>query len=1084
MTQDVSLVYQKELDVRNYEELDNGFQLASSFVQKNYISELTNHEVVPVDADLDSATIRQQIRLFKVGKLVYDKNENSIDKLSSVYNALFNVRSAIVMILDSDGEQTNLYLGVRANRDEKNINVAKETLEKSFLGNFPGSDIENLRNPQIEELLNRSIDVKRNGNSRVISTVSGIPSLKDSNKENFVQGMEKLVDAMKGEIFTAVFISDPILHKQVEEMQSGYEKLYSQLVPFAQCDFNFNINDSQAITDSLTLGFNETLNESLTQTQSFTNGNSETKGSSETKGKTRSVAGVAPLIGAGMGAVFAGPLGAALGSGIGSAAASMIGSTSESKASNESVTESHSKTEGTSSTTGKSNSTSTQEGKSETLSIGNTKGIQLNFENKAVTNLLEQIDEQLKRLKSSNDFGMWNTACYFVAPNQQVAEVAASTFKAIMRGENSSIEHSAINTWTSEQKDKVSEVGRYLKQLKHPIIDMKVENGLDMPYVTPGSLLSGKEVAIMMNLPRKSVSGIPVLETAEFGRNVFSYEDTEKDSKINIGKVFHMGKVEQTNVAVDIQSLAMHTLVTGSTGSGKSNTIYKLLHELNRKHIPFLVIEPAKGEYKQIFGGREDVHVFGTNLKFTPLLKINPFRFPEEIHVLEHIDRLVEIFNACWPMYAAMPAVLKEGIERVYEENGWDLEMSLHIEDEPSFPTMHELVRVLPEIIHESGYSDELKSNYIGALVTRVKSLTNGLVGRIFSGEEIENQHLFDENCLIDLSRIGSSETKALLMGILFMRLQEHRMTNAQEMNQTLQHVTVLEEAHHLLPKTSNSQSQEGSNLQGKSVEMITNAIAEMRTYGEGFIIADQSPNLLDTSVIRNTNTKIILRLPEGSDRREVGLAASLNEDQINEIPKLKTGVSIVYQNNWLQPVLCAFEKYENENPYVHKEDVTSLSQNKKNTGDILKILLAGRMTEKPYFNKSEQEINELQTWLSNTNLPTSLKQNVLMELSSFKNKAEVKYWEQSSFDELSNVVWNLLHGDKIQKYAKAAMSFDQYNEKLRLALKRYAVLEGNYELEQSIIQCLLYQHSIEKPAFKDFYFNWVEDARQKERYL
>ena len=76
-------------------------------------------------------------------------------------------------------------------------------------------------------------------------------------------------------------------------------------------------------------------------------------------------------------------------------------------------------------------------------------------------------------------------------------------------------------------------------------------------------------------------------------------------------------------------------------------------------------------------------------------------------------------------------------------------------------------------------------------------------------------------------------------------------------------------------------------------------------------------------------------------------------------------------------------------------------------------------------------------------------------------------------------MVWNLLHGDKIQKYAKAAMSFDQYNEKLRLALKRYAVLEGNHELEQSIIQCLLYQHSIEKP-FKEFYFNWVEDARQR----
>ena len=28
-----------------------------------------------------------------------------------------------------------------------------------------------------------------------------------------------------------------------------------------------------------------------------------------------------------------------------------------------------------------------------------------------------------------------------------------------------------------------------------------------------------------------------------------------------------------------------------------------------------------------------------------PLLKINPFSFPDDIHVLEHIDRLIEIFN-------------------------------------------------------------------------------------------------------------------------------------------------------------------------------------------------------------------------------------------------------------------------------------------------------------------------------------------------------------------------------------------------------------------------------------------------------
>src|SRR5699024_1164493 len=169
----------------------------------------------------------------------------------------------------------------------------------------------------------------------------------------------------------------------------------------------------------------------------------------------------------------------------------------------------------------------------------------------------------------------------------------------------------------------------------------------------------------------------------------------------------------------------------------------------------------------------------------------------------------------------------------------------------------------------------------------------------------------------IDLSRVASSETKSLLMGILFMRLKEYRMHQATErkrageqaMNIPLQHITVLEEAHHLLKRVE--RSGEGSQLQAQSVEMITNGIAEMRTYGEGFIIADQSPNLLDPSVIRNTNTKLIMRLPEGQDRTDVGQAAALTQAQIDEIPKLERGVAVIYQNDWLQPVLGKIDYFE-----------------------------------------------------------------------------------------------------------------------------------------------------------------------------
>ncbi len=138
-------------------------------------------------------------------------------------------------------------------------------------------------------------------------------------------------------------------------------------------------------------------------------------------------------------------------------------------------------------------------------------------------------------------------------------------------------------------------------------------------------------------------------------------------------------------------------------------------------------------------------------------------------------------------------------------------------------------------------------------------------------------------------------------------------------MNAQLKHITVLEEAHNLLRKTSLEQSQESSNLQGKSVEMLTNAIAEMRTYGEGFIIADQSPGLLDLSVIRNTNTKIIMNLPDESDRLLVGRAAGLADEQIVELSKLRRGVAVFYQNDWLEPVLCAVDHFQDEYPFEYE---------------------------------------------------------------------------------------------------------------------------------------------------------------------
>lgn len=573
-----------------------------------------------------------------------------------------------------------------------------------------------------------------------------------------------------------------------------------------------------------------------------------------------------------------------------------------------------------------------------TVLMGKNDALTQNFVNYDVKNTLELIEKQIKRVEQSTALGMWDFSAYFMSESPIIANNTAHMYLALTQGENSYLSQSAVNLWEyrEERKDDIANIMDFIRRLQHPEFELDIapdDPSFDPdwlmypPHVNATVSLTGRELAYSLNLPKKSVSGLPVLESVAFGREVQKFTPpSEKAPKTLIaGNVYHMRKEDKNiRVKLDMDSLCAHTFITGSTGTGKSNFIYNLLEQIYEEDKHFLVIEPAKGEYKNVLGGFDDVSVYGTNPMYTELLHINPFSFPKHINVLEHIDRLVEIFNACWPMYAAMPAVLKDAMERVYKDKGWIFSNPAYYSDD--FPTFADLIKVLPEIMSESLYSADTKSDYSGALITRVKSLTNGINGEIFcSTKEISNEALFDKNVIVDISRVGSVETKSLIMGILIMKLQEYRM-QPDEMNENLQHITVLEEAHNLLRRTSFVQAQESSNLQGKSVEMLTNAIAEMRTYGEGFIIADQAPDMLDEAVIRNTNTKIIFRLPDEHDCELVGKSIALNDVQIKELAKLPAFVAVIHQNDWIEAVLCKSEKYDKERKYAFNKKESNIS--------------------------------------------------------------------------------------------------------------------------------------------------------------
>ena len=1030
------------IDARNYDELQYALTLAQHTIYKQYLNELSHYPLVQPNAVLLDEEPQKCIRAFQLTELTCKKGEDVFQKLSTVYHASMSQGCSLFVMIDVESvtAPAKIYLGVRNDDDRfpARLMTSYNALQGGLNSNFPGSK---MRNVSASTELPQKLDDIFGAATKCISSVSCVASSrKKDNTENkaFIQGIEKLIDAMRGHTYTALLIAEPVTPQQQNEIRNGYESLYSTLSSFQKSAWSYNENESKAVMESLSNGIAHSVTEGTSHTQSHTiaktkgtsntvgiganiggnMGQSITQGTSTTTSTPTNasrvggaIGGVAQIIGSGVIAgVMAAIGGAVPGVAVAKAVTNTIGKAfglsgglgiNASHTWSESTTES----EGTSDTISHSNTDTTSETKTNgtTDTTGTGRTLQIENINKPIAEMLKRIEEQLVRVRESEDYGAYSCGAYFLSSKQESSILAANTYRALMLGEGSSVESGAINTWT--EAPLVQTMKEYLRRFAQPVFALSIkenpESTDDLLMYSPGTIVSGLELPLHLGVPTKSVIGLPVIEHAEFGRNVRIAADP-----ISLGRLYHMGQIERNQpVELNKDSLSSHTFITGSTGAGKSNTVYHLLDEIDRQNVKFLVIEPAKGEYKNVFGGRKNISVYGTNVKKAPLLRLNPFSFPEDTHVLEHIDRLVEIFNACWPMYAAMPAVLKDAVEQAYRLSGWDLTTSINASG--TFPTFNDLLKLLPEVVQRSGYSADTQNDYIGALYTRIKSLTNGINGQIFcSDEEIPTEKLFDENVIVDLSRVGSMETKSLLMGVLVLKLQEHRMAGG-DMNADLRHVTVLEEAHNLLRRTSDVQTQESSNLQGKSVEMIANAIAEMRTYGEGFIIADQAPGLVDPAVIRNTNTKIIMRLPDESDRELVGKAASLNDDQIVELTKLPLGVAAVYQNDWLEPVLCKIDEYrpERQEPL----DYIPPDPNSRQCSSRMSIFIGRLINVYTLDELTEEDVDKIADWIDNLAVGQQTKSLLTDVLYSGRILEE---------SERRELLYRLVHGSELMKYA------------------------------------------------------------------
>ncbi|HYW42946.1 MAG TPA: DUF87 domain-containing protein [Bryobacteraceae bacterium] len=671
--------------------------------------------------------------------------------------------------------------------------------------------------------------------------VTGIPSLKADSSTFFVQGLERLTNSLRGEQYCLMVIAEPIPEIAVDEVIQRCRGLSSEIHGYVR----------------------GTLSDSTGQTKSH----ADQKGGSLGGGV---LMGGASLLGGmlGFGSIV-GAAGPVLGSILGGAGFSM--------------------------------------GRTDTTSEQHTRALSHEVLNKTAAFCETVLERYMARLQDGKNLGLWNVGTFLLAENENTLRRGQGVVRAVLSGAETYFEPlRSIETGAAEE-----DLRDALMQFRNPTIKLPAEapHPLGRVFHKLATPLNTAELSLVVGLPREEVPGLRLTPMADFGLN------PPASSGFSIGQVMYRGEVLQDRLCITAKSLNKHTFITGITGAGKTNTCLALLRAAYEgEGAPFLVIEPAKTEYRVLLADPvmgKDLQIFTLGDETTSPFRLNPFQFARGYPVLTHIDLLKAVFNASFPMYASMPYILEEAVLDVYTDRGWDLAQSTNRYIDASrddytnyLPNLEDLYRQIDVVVERKKYGAQLSQDISAALKARIKSLLIAGKGSMLNTRSsYPLELLFGKPSVMELKNVGDDSEKAFLMALLLINLYEYCET-ARRYGGGLQHITLIEESHRLLKNIPASVSAESANPRGKAVEMFGDILAEIREYGEGFIIVDQVPAKLAPDVLKNTNLKILHRIVAEDDRDSVGNAMNLTQEQKEQVVRLRVGQAIVHNEFLDKPVL------------------------------------------------------------------------------------------------------------------------------------------------------------------------------------
>lgn len=459
-----------------------------------------------------------------------------------------------------------------------------------------------------------------------------------------------------------------------------------------------------------------------------------------------------------------------------------------------------------------------------------------------VVRLLDHLDTMLRHLEGAESSGLWFATVELNAGSTPEVDMLTSVAASVLEDEPFS-----GGRWTGD---------RLIAQPRP-----------DLPL--PTSLLSTLDVAAILSPPSESVPGLEVTVQPPAGRTRQRHE-----KPLPLGT--WSGVDEE--FAISLEDLEGHGFVTGTTGSGKSTTTQRLLAGLWNEHqVSFLVVDPVKADYEAVAPSlRGGLHVLDA-----ADLRLNVLEPYEGFSRRTHLELVSNAFKGSFTLPSPVPYIVSQLFELLIAR----------AEYEPS-PTLHELRDLLDPFVTALGYDSEISSNIRASLGTRLSLLLSPTKAERLAAPSTHHLNsLFEQPTVVQLANLGDDEERAFLMAVLTLFVYERARSLGP--SPSVRHVTVLEEAHRILPEPRSSDPENGD-ASSVSARLLTQMLAEIRSYGESVLVVDQSPSAVARDVVKNTNLKIAHKVLDPSDREVIGGSMGLSDERQDSIGTLARGQALI----------------------------------------------------------------------------------------------------------------------------------------------------------------------------------------------